>query len=91
MSVVSSLEDFGGFRCVDVLRHPDGTFFFKEYRRDPEDGGRWTLIGDYSSRRYASEEEALTGAAASLGWFAEVMRARRAAAAEGSARTTPED
>src|SRR5215469_14791547 len=46
--VLASLEDAEGFRCVDIVRLPDGMFVFKEFRRDPEDSGRWTLVADYS-------------------------------------------
>ena len=49
MTVIQSIEDADGLRCVDLIAHPDGTFAFKEFRRDPEDGGRWTLIADYSA------------------------------------------
>ncbi|HXY99818.1 MAG TPA: hypothetical protein VEI03_07440 [Stellaceae bacterium] len=89
MIVVASLEDFDRFRCIDVLQRPDGTFFFNEYRRDPEDAGRWTLIGDYSDRRYSTQDEALAGAESSFGWFAEVMQAQRAAAARKPDTTSP--
>jgi len=72
--VITSLEDADGFRCVDILVHSDGTFGFKEFRRDPEDSGRWTLMNDYSGRRYSSKAEALDAAAASVPWLAEVRR-----------------
>jgi hypothetical protein len=68
--VMASFEDADGFRCVDVFQHSDGTYGFKEFRRDPEDAGRWTLVGDYSHRSFPSKEEALDAAANSLVWFA---------------------
>jgi hypothetical protein len=43
--VIQSIEDADGLRCVDLIAHRDGTFAFKEFRRDPEDGGRWTMSG----------------------------------------------
>lgn len=89
MIVVTSLEDFDGFRCVDVLQRADGTFFFNEYRRDPEDSGRWTLISDHSSRRYSTKDEALAGAESALAWFALVMKARRTTPAQGSGTADP--
>src|SRR2546430_17180696 len=64
-----SLEDADGFRCVDILERPDGTFSFKEFRRDPEDAGRWTLLGDYSQHSYPTKDDALRAAATNLGWF----------------------
>lgn len=68
--VVTSLEDADGFRCVDIFERPDRTFGFKEFRRDPEDAGRWTLVGDYSHQTYSTKDETLRAAAASLPWFA---------------------
>src|SRR5262249_54237285 len=32
-----SLEDADGFRCIDIIERGDGSFGFKEFRRDPED------------------------------------------------------
>jgi hypothetical protein len=40
VTVIQSIEDADGLGCVDLIAHPDGTFAFKEFRRDPEDGGR---------------------------------------------------
>jgi hypothetical protein len=68
-TVVKSLEDADGFRCVDIIERPDGTFSFKEFRRDPEDGGRWTLLGDYSHHSHRTTDDALRAAATSLAWF----------------------
>jgi hypothetical protein len=45
VTVIQSIEDADGLRCVDLIAHPDGTFAFKEFRRDPEDGGRWPDVG----------------------------------------------
>jgi hypothetical protein len=70
VQVLSSLEDEDGTRCVDVFRRTDGSFGFKEFRRDPEDVGRWTLVGDYSNRRFVSTEAALRDAGAVVGWLA---------------------
>ena len=69
MKVVDSLEDTEGARCVDLILRDDGSFGFKEFRRDPEDGGRWTLVADYSALRYPTGDEALSAAADAIGWF----------------------
>jgi hypothetical protein len=69
VQVLSSLEDEDGTRCVDVFRRADGSFGFKEFRRDPEDGGRWTLVADYSDRRFVSLEEALHDAGSVVAWL----------------------
>jgi len=70
---VTSLEDAEGYRCVDIIRRPDGMFTFKEFRRDPEDEGRWTMVGDYSHRHYPAKDDALRAAAENLAWFAAVV------------------
>ncbi len=67
--VVASPESADGTRCVDVVAHDDGTFTLRECRRDPEDGGRWTLVADHSSTTYPTREAALAGAAAKIPWF----------------------
>ena len=69
MQVLSSLEDEDGTRCVDVFRRSDGSFGFKEFRRDPEDGGRWTLVADYSDWRFISPGEALRHAGNVVAWL----------------------
>jgi hypothetical protein len=73
--VLKSLEDVEGFRCVDIFRRLDGTFGFKEYRRDPEDSGRWTLVEDFSHLCYSTEREALSAASQSVPWLS-TSRAR---------------
>jgi hypothetical protein len=75
-TVLTSLEDADRFRCVDIFVRLDGTFGFKEFRRDPEDAGRWTLVGDYSHHIYPTKDEALRAAATSLPWFAETIKGR---------------
>ena len=69
MKVVDSLEDAEGARCVDLILRDDGSFGFKEFRRDPEDGGGWTLVADYSGLRYPNREAALAAAAETVAWF----------------------
>lgn len=67
--VVTSLEDHYGERCVDILAFPDGTFAFKVFRRDPEDGGRWTCVDDRSGTRYPSFADAKSAAAEVVDWL----------------------
>ena len=69
MTVITSLEDAEGSRCVDILQREDGSFVFKEFRKDPEDAGRWTLVADYSRAGFATEDAALAAAAAAIAWF----------------------
>jgi hypothetical protein len=68
-TVLTSLEDSEGQRCVDIFQRADGSFGFKECRRDPEDCGNWTPARDYSQLNYETKEAALRGAAAALGWL----------------------
>jgi len=69
--VVRSIED--GFRCIDILETPDRMFVFKEFRQDPEDAGRWTLVKDYSERRFPTQDDALLEAAQCVAWLAPVL------------------
>ena len=74
--VLTSLEDADGFRCVDIFQRADSSFGFKEFRRDPEGAGMWTLVGDYSERVYATKDAALSDAVSYITWLAEKMRSR---------------
>ncbi len=67
--VVTSFEDDHGERCVDILAFPDGTFAFKVFRLDPEDGGRWTCVDARSATRHPSFGDAKSAAAAIADWL----------------------
>ncbi len=67
--VIRSIEDGFGERCLDILKHPDGTYTLKAFRRDPEDGGRWTLVSDFSPKTFTSERDALSYATPRLPWL----------------------
>jgi hypothetical protein len=67
--VLSSLENSYGDYCVDIFARADGTFGFEEYRRDPEDGGRWTCLHRYSGQVFTSEEDAVAQAKARVPWL----------------------
>ena len=67
--VLDSVENpFGDF-CVDIFVRPDGTFGFDEYRRDPEDNGRWHCLHRFGGLVFHSMEEALAHAKASVAWL----------------------
>lgn len=68
-SVVASLHNDDVSRCVDIVRRADGTFGFKEFRRDPEDGGGWTLVWDNPRGIYATGPEAEAAARAGVAWL----------------------
>ena len=69
--VLASLENFERDRCVDLLRRPDGSFGFEEFRRDPEDAGAWTPVQFYAGRSFASRDEALAAAKRAVTWLAD--------------------
>jgi hypothetical protein len=68
--VIRSYNLQGENRCVDVFRRPDGSYGFEEYRREPEDGRGWFAIGDYSTRSFEREPDAVASAKASISWLA---------------------
>jgi hypothetical protein len=41
------------FDVLIIFERPDGSYGFKEFRRDPEDAGRWTL--DLGRRLFAPQ------------------------------------
>jgi hypothetical protein len=67
--VVTSLHNDDVDRCVDIIKHADGSFGFKEFRRDPEDSGGWTLIAFNPRARYASAAEAIAAATTLVAWL----------------------
>jgi hypothetical protein len=74
MKVISSIREPHGSRCVDILQREDGSFIFREFRQDPEDAGRWTLVADYSQTGFATKGAALDAAAAALPWLRAARR-----------------
>jgi len=68
-TVLTSLEDPHGERCVDLFRRPDQSFGFEEFRRDVEDAGVWTPVAYYSSARFASQDLALRAAGRAVPWL----------------------
>jgi hypothetical protein len=69
--VLASVENAEANRCVDIFMRGDGSFGFEEYRRDPEDGGQWTLVAYHSYRVYATRDEARAAAGQIVGWMAD--------------------
>ena len=65
---IESVEDECGTHCVDVFQRVDGSFGFEAFRRDPEDQGRWTMLGHYAAARFVSIEAARTAAAHAVPW-----------------------
>jgi hypothetical protein len=67
--VIRSLHNAEVDRCVDIVKHEDGTFGFKEFRRDPEDRGGWTLVAYNSQRTFSTENEAIAAARTAVVWL----------------------
>jgi hypothetical protein len=68
MTVILSLEDDEGLRCVDIIEGEEGTFTFKEFRRDVEDR-RWYLVADFSNVRHTTKEAAIADAVRTVRWL----------------------
>lgn len=68
--VVDSLQTDDRFRCVDIVRRPDGLYFWDEWRRDPEDPSGWHTAGRQSVGNFATGEEARRDAARNIDWLA---------------------
>lgn len=68
-TVLASINNDDASRCVDIFRRADGTFGFEEYRRDPEDQGRWSHAGNHGRRVYATRADAESAAAAAVAWL----------------------
>ena len=68
-SPLASLESSDGARCVDIFVRADGSFGFEEFRRDPEDGGVWTLTGHFAALRFATREAAEEAASKTVAWL----------------------
>jgi hypothetical protein len=69
--VLASLENPHGDYCVDIFVRVDGTYGFEEYRRDPEDNGRWQCLSRYARQVFASQAEATAKAKSIVPWLKE--------------------
>ena len=68
-AVLESVENGERDRCVDIFRRPDGSFGFEEWRREPEEPGRWFRARYHSHLVFASQAAAVAAAKAGVGWF----------------------
>jgi hypothetical protein len=69
--VVATLHSDDARHCVKIIRQPDGTFGFQEFRREPEDAGGWMLVAENSGATLATERQALAAARSSIAWLSE--------------------
>ncbi len=74
--VLAIIESRGNSLCLDIFRHPDGTFGFQEYRRDPEDLGAWTPLDRTAEGAYPTRAAALQAARRHVPWLAEALAGR---------------
>ena len=72
--VVASFDSPAGDHCVDIFARNDGTFGFEEYRRDPEDMRGWFALHRYSNQVFATDQDALAQAKATVAWMAADLR-----------------
>ena len=70
-TVVKSVNNADGSRCVDVFRRADGSYGFEEYRRDAEDARGWFPVGGYGGSTWRSEADAWRAAVAAIPWVAD--------------------
>ena len=75
--VLESVGSHDAGHCVDFFEDPDGGFGFEHLRADPEDGGRWTAVGGFSSARYETALAAAAAAGEAVGWLRDDAVARR--------------
>ena len=68
-NVIATLHNNAGDRAVKIMRQPDGTFGFNEFRRDPEDAGGWTLTRANPRGTFASAVQAFTAAEDDVPWL----------------------
>ncbi len=76
--MLNSISSADGMFCVDFFRRPRSGFGFEHFRADPEDAGRWTVVGGFGSGHYTQAFDAATAAADSVGWLTTEPAARRA-------------
>jgi hypothetical protein len=79
--VLTSIPSADQSLCVDLFEDPAGGFGFESFRSDPEDGGRWTVIGGFAGSRFESRSAAAQAARAAVTWLDQDPRARASLAA----------
>lgn len=70
VTIMDSIENSERNRCVDIFRRADGSFGFEEWRREPEEPGRWFRARYHSHEVFDSPRATLVAARASVAWLA---------------------
>lgn len=78
-NVVTTVHNRDADRCVKIIRQPDGTFGFQEFRREPEDAGRWTLVSEGARGVHATQVQAVAAAEDDVAWLRDQRTAKRTA------------
>lgn len=55
-------------RCVKIMRQADGTFGLREFRREPEDAGGWSMVRDHGGA-FRTPQQAVDAAIEDIAWF----------------------
>jgi len=67
--VVASFNSPAADYCVDLFLRDDGTYGVEEYRRDAEDLRGWFSLHRHAGRVFATEDDALAHARATVAWM----------------------
>jgi hypothetical protein len=67
--VLESISSDDSQLCVDFFQDPAGGFGFEHFRADPEDRGRWTVVGGFAGSRYPTALAAASAAREAIGWL----------------------
>ena len=68
--VIASVENPEKDHCVDLFVRADGSFGFEEWRREPEDPGKWYRARYHAAAVFASPQLALAEARRRVPWLA---------------------
>ena len=71
--VLNSVNNEYADRCVDFIVRADGSFGYKEFRRDVEDNGAWFVIASFDDKVFARYEDAVESAVKNIGWLREAI------------------
>jgi hypothetical protein len=67
--VVVSLEAAKGDRCVNILRHNESMYSFRECSRDPDLGQGWRYQADAQPEVFATYSKALHAVRNTVTWL----------------------
>ena len=71
--VVNSVNNEYADRCVDFFVRGDGSYGFKEFRRDPEYQGAWFVTAFDQTGVFPKYEDALKTALMRVSWLTEAI------------------